>query len=336
MVIDIFTHVFPKPVMDRVLDIDPNVGWMGPRALAVPQLHDMDARFRVMDEFDDYHQIISMLSPPIEDITTPEQGREVSRHANDCMAELVQRHPDRFPGFVAAISLNDMDGAMEELSRAIRDLGAVGVQIYTDVKGRPIDDPEFDPIFAAMSDYGLPIWLHPTRTPEMSDYPTEDESRFDAWQILGWPYMTGVTMMRLVIAGVFDRYPGLKIITHHLGGIIPYNSTRVANSMFRMMRQQAAQQGPQKGGPHMRRPPDVQLKMFYGDTAIHGALAPLKCGLDYFGVNNVVFATDAPFGTIRDDLKMIDELDIDAEAKQRILSGNAERLMRGAGQAGSA
>ena len=161
MVIDIFTHVFPRPVFDRVREIDPNIGWMGPRALNMPQLHDMDARFRVMDEFGDYRQIISMLSPPIEDVTTPEQGREVARLANDSRAELVERHPDRFPGFVAAIAMNDMDGAMDELDRAIRDLGAVGVQVYTDVAGRPIDDPMYRPVFAAMSDYGLPIWLHP-------------------------------------------------------------------------------------------------------------------------------------------------------------------------------
>ncbi|NQU70844.1 MAG: amidohydrolase [Rhodospirillales bacterium] len=322
MIIDIFTHVFPRKVFDRVAEIDPNIGWMGPRALNMPQLHDMDARFRVMDEFGDYRQIISMLSPPIEDVTTPEQGRDISRLANDCMADLVAAYPNRFTGFVAAISLNDLDYALVELERAIKDLGAVGVQIYTDVKGKPIDHPDFEPVFAAMSGYGLPIWLHPTRTPDFADYPSEDESRFDAWQILGWPYMTGVTMMRLVMGGIYARHPGLKIITHHLGGIIPYNSTRVAQSMFRMMAQGEGD------GTHMRRPPDSQLKMFYADTAIHGALATLECGLDYFGVSNVVFATDAPFGTIRDDLKMMDRIDLDAESKQRILSGNALRIMK--------
>ncbi len=333
MVIDIYTHVFPRPVFDRVRDIDPNIGWMGPRALNMPQLHDMDARFRVMDEFGDYRQIISMLSPPIEDVTTPEQGREVARLANDSMAELVERHPDRFPGFVAAIAMNDMDGAIEELHRAIRDLGAVGVQIYTDVAGKPIDDADFRPVFEAMSGIGLPIWLHPTRTQEVADYPSEDDSRFDAWQMLGWPYMTAVTMMRLVATGVFARHPGIKIITHHLGGMIPYHATRVANIMTRLA-VQAARDGKESDGSHMRRPPGVQLKMFYGDTAMHGALAALECGLDFFGVNNVVFATDAPFGTIRDDLDMIARLDLDDGAKQKILSGNAERLIKGAGQKG--
>ena len=324
MIIDIFTHVFPRKVIDRVVEIDPDVGWMGPRALKMPQLFDMDARFRVMDEFADYTQIISMLSPPLEDVTSPEQGLEVSRLANDEMAALVDAHPDRFPGFVACIAMNDMDGALGELERAIAQLGAVGVQVYTDVAGKPIDDPAFSAIFEAMAGYGLPIWLHPTRTPDMADYAGEESSRFDAWQILGWPYITGVTMMRLVMAGVFARDPGLKIITHHLGGIIPYNSTRVAQSMFRMM----AGGNADFGGGHMCRPPDTQLKMFYADTAIHGASATLACGLDYFGTSNVVFATDAPFGTIREDLKMIDWADLDAESKQRIMSGNAKRLMK--------
>ena len=329
-----FNHVFPKKVLDRVLDISPEIGWMGPRALAVPQLHDMEARFRAMDEFDDYRQIISMISPPLEDITTPEQGREISGLANDEMAEMVSRHGDRFPGFVACIAMNDMDGAMEELNRAIKDLGAVGVQIYTDVAGKPIDDPEFEPVFDAMWEFGLPIWLHPTRTPEVADYAGEDESKHDAWQILGWPYITGVTMMRLVMNGVMARHPGIKIITHHLGGIIPYHSARVPRSMFRLMRAQAAEEGAGKRGPHMRRTPEAQLKMFYGDTAIHGALAPLECGLDFFGVNNVVFATDAPFGTIGEDLAMMERLDLDAAGKEKILSGNALRLIKKAGQAG--
>jgi aminocarboxymuconate-semialdehyde decarboxylase len=335
MVIDIFTHVFPKPALDKVLELNPNIGWMGPRVLGVPQLHDLDARFRVMDEFEDYQQIISLISPPIEDVTTPEQGGEVARLANDLMAEMVERHPDRFPAFVASLAMHDMDGAMAELHRAIRDLGACGVQIFTDVRGKAIDDAEFEPVFAAMAEYGLPIWLHPTRTPDFADFAGEDESRFDAWQILGWPYITGVTMMRLVLGGMFERHPAIKIITHHLGGIIPYHGKRASNSMFRLMRNQAREEGT-ASGPYMRRPPDVQLKKFYGDTAIHGAVASLECGLDFFGVNNVVFATDAPFGTIRDDLDMMDRIDLDADAKQRILSGNAERLIRRSGQTGTA
>ena len=224
MIIDIYTHLFPKAAYEKMIEMSPDLGNIGKRIANMGLLHDLDGRFREMDSYGDYRQIISLPNPPLEDVTTPEQGTEIARIANDAMAELVRKHPDRFPGFVAAIAMNDMDGAIEELHRAIRDLGAVGVQIYTDVAGRPIDDPAFRPVFEVMSEYGLPIWLHPTRSHEMADYAGEDESRFDAWQILGWPYMTAVTMMRLVATGMFARHPGIKIITHHLGGMIPYHS----------------------------------------------------------------------------------------------------------------
>ena len=115
-------------------------------------LHDLDARFRAMGEFGDYRQIISLPQPPIEDVTTPEQGAELARIANDAMAQLVDDHRDRFPAFVAAVGLHDSDAAMTELHRAIGELGARGVQVFTNVGGRPLDDPEFMPLFDAMAE----------------------------------------------------------------------------------------------------------------------------------------------------------------------------------------
>ena len=128
------------------------------------------------------------------------------------MAELVQKHPDRFPAFVAAVAMHDMDGAMAELDRAINQLGAKGVQVFTNVAGRPLDSPEFEPLFEAIWKFGLPIWMHPVRTSASSDYASEQLSRFEAWTIMGWPYATSVAMLRLVITGLFDRFPGIKII----------------------------------------------------------------------------------------------------------------------------
>ncbi len=330
MVIDIFTHVYPRPVLDRLNEVAPDLGAMAKFVDSTPQLHDMEARFRVMDKFGDYRQVISLGSPPIETLTGPAHGGEVARIANDAMAELVARHPDRFPGFAASLAMDDMTGAMAELHRAMDELGAAGVQIFTEIDGRPIDDPEFEPVFAAMAAYGRPIWMHPARSAQMSDFPAESEARFDVWQILGWPYMTSVAMMRLVLTGLFDRHPGIEIVTHHLGGIIPYHAERLAVSMQRVERQRERLEDGDSagGGNYMRRPPIDQIKMFYGDTAMSGAVAPLRCGLDFFGLNNVVFASDAPFGSIRKELDAVDRLDLAADSRHRILAGNAERLLR--------
>ena len=326
MIIDIATHVYPRPVFDRVKRMAPNFGSMGTRIDNSRQLYEFDDRFRLMDEAGEYVQIVSFSSPPIEEFMTPEQGNEIARVANDSMAELVSRHKDRFPGFVASLSMLDMDAAMTELHRAIGQLGACGVQIFTDVAGRPLDDPEFDPVFAAMKGYGLPIWLHPTRTPEMPDFASETTSRFDIWLILGWPYATAATMIRLVLAGLFERHAGLKIITHHMGGMIPFHEERVAGALHRLGLQAARAES---GGPYMRRAPMEMMRMFYADTAMHGAVEATRCGLAFFGANNTVFATDCPFGSIRKGLDMIERLELEEPVKQKILHDNARRLLRG-------
>ena len=328
MIIDIATHVYPRPVIDRVKRIAPTFGSMGSRIENTPQLYEFDDRFRLMDEAGEYVQIISLSGPPIEEIATPAQGAEIARIANDSMADLVSRHADRFPRFVASLSLKDMDSAMKEVHRAIRELGACGVQIYTDVGGRPLDDPEFDPLFAAMKNYGLPIWVHPTRTPDMADYASESSSHFDLWLVLGWPYATAAAMIRLVLAGLFERHAGLKIITHHMGGMIPFHEERIAGALFRMARHQAAKEKA-GSGPYMRRPPMEMMRMFYADTAMHGSVEGTRCGLAFFGAGNTVFGTDCPFGSIRKGLDMIDRLELAEPIRRKILHDNAQRLVKG-------
>jgi len=328
MIIDIATHVYPRPVIDRVKRIAPTFGSMGSRIENTPQLYDFDDRFRLMDEAGEYVQIISLSGPPIEEIATPAQGAEIARIANDSMADLVSHHKDRFPRFVASLSLNDMDSAMKEVHRAIRELGACGVQIYTDVGGRPLDDPEFDPLFAAMKNYGLPIWIHPTRTPDVADYASESSSHFDLWLVLGWPYATAAAMIRLVLAGLFERHAGLKIITHHMGGMIPFHEERIAGALFRMARHQAAKEKA-GSGPYMRRPPMEMMRMFYADTAMHGSVEGTRCGLAFFGAGNTVFGTDCPFGSIRKGLDMIDRLELAEPIRRKILHDNAQRLVKG-------
>ncbi len=326
MIIDIFTHVFPQPVLERMEAISPTFGWMGPRIRNMRDLYELDRRFRVMDEAGEYVQIISLASPPLEEVASGETAAELARIANDAMAELVERHRDRFPGFVASVSLDDVDSGLAEIHRAVGELGARGVQLFTDVDGKPLDDPAYDPVFGTMAALGRPIWLHPTRSPELADFSGEDESRFDLWLVLGWPYATAATMIRLVVSGLFDRHPGIRILTHHMGGMIPFHETRIEGAMARMA---AADSGEGGDRPYMRRAPLEQLKAFYADTAMHGALEARRCGMAFFGANNSVFATDHPFGSIRRGLDMVERLELDDRARQKLVRGNAERFMGG-------
>src|SRR5262249_44220218 len=130
-------------------------------------------------------------------------------------------------GFVASLPYNDPEASIKEARRAVTDLGARGIQIFSNVLGKPIVAPEFLPIFETMAAFDLPIWLHPYRGALPPDYPTEKRSEYEIWWTFGWPFETSVAMARVVFAGLFDRFPGLKIISHHMGAMAPYFAGRI-------------------------------------------------------------------------------------------------------------
>ena len=119
----------------------------------------------------------------------------------------------------------ELDGAGLD---AVGELGALGVQLFSNVNGAPLDDPRFDPILARMEALDRMIWLHPTRDAGRPDYATERESDFGIWWSLGWPYETAAALSRLVYSGQMDRHPRLRVIAHHGGGMVPHFSARLA------------------------------------------------------------------------------------------------------------
>ena len=333
MKIDIYNHIFPKRFYDSMMEVMSNPKDMLKRVTSVPMLVDLDERFRVMDRFADYCQVLSLASPPLEMLVGPAAAPEFARLANDGMAELVDRYPDRFPAFVASVGMGNPKEAVKEMNRAVKELGARGIQIFTNVGGRPLDEPDFLRIFEGMAAYDLPLWMHPTRGPSFSDYPGEKKSKYEIWWTLGWPYETSVAMARMAFSGLFDRLPNLKIITHHMGGMMPYFAGRVGPGWDQMGSRTSDEDYAALLKSLKKRPIDY-MKMFYADTALFGADSATECGLDFFGVDHVVFASDAPFDPekgpmyIRETIRVIDGLDIPAADRQRIYEGNARRLLR--------
>ena len=279
-----------------------------------------------MDEFGDYRQIISLPNPPIEDIAKGDMGLKLARIANDSMAELCAKHAERFPAFVAAVCLTDIDASIAEARRAIKDLGARGIQVFTHIAGRPLDHPDFRPVFAALEEADLPIWLHPARTAAMTDYPSEPKSRYEMWWCFGWPYDTSVAMSRLVFSGVFDRHPKLKIVTHHCGGMIPYFDGRIGAGLA-VLGSRTSDEDYSKVLPSLKRPHLDYFHEFYADTAMFGGAHGIKCGLEFFGTDHVVFATDTPLGPIGPTLEVIDRLELAPAARRKLFFGNAEKLL---------
>lgn len=324
--IDIFCHIYPDRFFQEMTKTSPQLSNMGKRLRSIKKLFDLDERFREMDTFGDYRQIISLPNPAIEDIATPEVGLQLTRVANDAMADLCRKHPERFPAFAAAVCLTDVEGSLAEIKRALDTLGARGIQVFTSIAGKPLDDPSFLPVFDLLAQYDLPVWLHPVRTSALTDYPAEQKSRFEMWWCFGWPYDTSVAMARLVFSGLFDRHPKMKIITHHCGGMIPYFDGRVGAGLD-VLGSRTTDEDYSQILPSLKRPHLDYFRDFYADTAMFGGQHGVRCGYEFFGADRIVFATDAPLGPIRPTIEVVDKLGLDNESMRKIKSGNAARLL---------
>jgi len=333
MKLDIFNHIFPKRYYERMCEVAPNGKDIHKRVRAIPAIVDLDARFRIMDRFGDYAQVICLGAPPLEAFGSPAVSMELARLANDGMAELVAKHRDRFPGFVASLPMNDPKGLLDEAERAVRELGAVGVQVFTNVLGAPLTAPPTLPLFELMAQLDLPIWLHPARGADFPDYQKEKKSHYEIWWTFGWPYETSVTMAHIVFEGLFDRFPDLKIITHHMGGMIPYFEGRVGPGWDQLGARTSDVDYTALLRKLKKRPLDY-FRLFYADTALFGAREATRCGLAFFGPERVLFASDAPFdpekGSMytRTTIEIIDRLDISTEERRAIYEGNARRLLK--------
>ncbi len=326
MFVDIYTHILPPAVAAALDQLGSGLG-IAQRMKTVKNVHYLDSRFRSMDEIADYRQIISLPNPPIEAFTTPKQAIDLAKVANDGMAELCRKYPERFPGFVAALPMHEVDPSVAEGIRALKDLGAKGIQLFTNVNGEPIDAKKYEPLFALAAEHDLPIWLHPTRTADFPDYTTEKFSRYEMWWCFGWPYETSVAMTRLVLTGLFDRYPDIKIITHHGGGMIPFYDKRIQNGLASLggRTKEEDYSGVLKS---LKRPFMEYFNLFYADTALFGNSLGLDCALKFFGEDHLVFASDAPFGPIKLHTDAIEARDFEKKTYNSITRNNAEKLMK--------
>lgn len=332
MKIDLFNHFFPKRFYEEYIMKGSGGKDIGKRVQNVPTIADLDARFRVMDEFDDYCQLLSMPAPTLESMAGPDQSPVLARVANDGLAELVAKYPSRFIGFVASLPMNNPEASVKEMNRAVTELGAQGVQIFTNVNGKPLDAPEFLPLFEEAARRDITIWMHPARGANFTDYLAEEKSKYEIWWAFGWPYETSAAMARIVFSGLLDRFPKLKIITHHMGGMIPFFEGRVGYG-WDVLGSRTSDVDYVSLLHSMKKRPLDYFRMFYADSALFGALPATKCGIDFFGLDHVVFASDVPFEPapglyIRETIRCIESLELSREDKNRIYEGNARRLLK--------
>jgi predicted TIM-barrel fold metal-dependent hydrolase len=228
--------------------------------------------------------------------------------------------------------MNNVEASLAEADRAIKQLGARGVQMFTNVAGKPLSAPEYRPLFARMVQHDLPVWVHPMRAAQFSDYAAEKESQNEIWFSFGWPYETTACMTRLIYSGIFDEMPTLKIVSHHMGGMIPYFSGKIQLG-FRQIFFGAPEKNPVAAEAGLKKPPVEYFKMLYADTAL-GEVAPTRCGHAFFGTKQCLFASDAPFdaeqgrGLLRRSIDAVEALEISKDDKRQIFEGNARKLLR--------
>ena len=331
MKVDIWTHIL-SPSYLRHLE---GAGQRGPGAFLSTQraLYDMDVRRSLVDAYPGYRQILAPIPGP-HVIVDPSLGQpglvELVRRNNEEMAELASRYPEQFAGWVAATPLADPDAATEEAVRSVRELGALGVQLEEDAINLPLHEERYEPLFAAMEQLDAGIWLHPYRTPATPGSPPE-AAPFILWQVVGWTFDTTITVCRLMFAGIYDRHPKLKLIAHHGGGLIPHLSGR-----FELI-PHAAKLDPtgslEEQLERLQKPPSEYLKMLYVDTAMFGAPHAVKCVVDFFDPDRVMFGSDAPFDTkgghyfIPATISDVEEAVADDAARAMIFHDNANRIL---------
>ena len=333
MRIDAYTHFFPKKFFDKMQEVAGDYKDMGKRVRSLPALFDLDHRKKMVDGFKDYQQILSYPQPPVETFAkTPAQIDELIRLINDGFAELCAKERDHFPGWVAQISLDAPDAGVREAERAINELGALGVQIYTNVVGKPLDRPQYLPFWKKMNELGKPIWMHPARGASMPDYIDEKKSLYEIWWTFGWSYETAAAMARLVFSKIMDNHPNLKIITHHFGGIVPMLEGRIGPGWDVLGSRTSDEDYVSLRKSLKKRPLDYFKQDFYADTAVFGGKPATKCGLEFFPLEKIVFASDCPFdpegGTMypRLTLEILDSLNIPKADREKIDYKNLEAV----------
>lgn len=333
-IVDAFPHILPRALFERMCAVAENPAarnWLtGTRRQT--GLFDLDLRFRVMDRFDGYRQVLTLATPPLEQVASGTTLKDLATMANDAMAELCQRFPDRFVGFAAGLPMDDTDAAIRELDRSIAQLGALGAQIFTNMNGHALDEPRFMPLFDSLAAHDRTLWVHGARSFIHPEFEGEDHSKYGLWLSLGWPYEMAMFMSRLVLAGVLERHPRLRILTHHGGGMIPTFGQRVgANAVGFQGAEHSAEFDVFRNLP---KPPLEYFKLFYADTTVGAVARTIRASIEFFGIDHVMFATDWPFGPATDEANLAptlrvvaEELDLSPADRDKLLGANALRVL---------
>jgi uncharacterized protein len=323
--IDAFCHVVPNKYREAILKKASGPSYYIETLSSLTPLFNLDLRLKAMDMYEGYKQVLSLGTPPIELFCSPQDAAEITKIGNDEMAELQAKYPDRFVASLAGLPMNNVDAALLEIDRTIKQLKFKGVQIFSSMNRKPVDRREFLPIYEKLNELGIPLFLHPVRDMNVVDYPDEKQPKYGTFVQFAWPFETTMAMSRLVMSGIMEKYSNMNVVVHHCGAMLPFFAGRAV----------LGRPEPGEVAPLTKSSLDY-YKKFYGDTVLGGNTAALMCGYAFFGADHMVFASDYPYpgGAERSDvalgalIKSVEAMNISDEEKSKIFSKNTRQLLK--------
>jgi aminocarboxymuconate-semialdehyde decarboxylase len=272
----------------------------------------IDDRLKGMDQNDIDMQLLTLTTPGVER-EAPTRGVKLAKLTNDGFAEIIDEHPDRFTA-LATLPLQDPPAAVEELDRSVNDLGLKGAMLLSNVNGKPLDSPEFMPVYERAVKLDVPMYIHPTS-------PINDKSMDDYRLVpmIGFGIDTSLAVLRMVFSGVMKKLPNLKIVASHVGGIFPFLRGRI----------ETCYNAYPECKVNIGDPPSTYLKRVWMDSVIYDNDV-LMSALAFSGFHKMMLGTDHPhqIGDIEMAVKRIKDLDVSDSNKSLILGGNAQKLLK--------
>ena len=278
MIIDIYAHHISERVAKYV--VKGKYYGEGKEFPFPPQNADPQARLALMDKYGVNIQALSQTTPLLLG-WNPQEAAELCRMSNEDNFALCKAYPKRFVN-ICIISLLDMPSAMKELDRCVNELDCRGVTIASSQNGKGLESREYDPFYEKVVKHDLPILIHGTHWECSPLMDMEHSWRF--LHVFGWDYDGTQAVWRLIFGGVLDRFPTLKIVTHHLGNYIPFFKRRIEANVNKFLKDQ------------LPKPITEYWGNIYGDTAVDGTVGAMPCGYAFFGSERMLYGSDYPFG----------------------------------------
>ena len=286
---------------------------------------DPEMRLGKMKEYGIEKQVLCLGWPGISGlctlVATEEETIRITKATNNGMAKIIERYSDKFIG-AAELPVSSPQDAVDEVERAVKDMGLTAVQLYTQTKGVPLDSKTLYPLYEKIMKLDIPILVHPAHPPQNQFRSYEDPDLVGGFI---WPYEITLAVSRVVLSGLMDNFPDLKFIFHQLGGMVPFHWSRLQGRRTRVVTGME---------PKSAKTMDNFLKIFYDTAIVRDHLPALQCAYETLGARQMVFATDYPYGPEGGEFHLractdgIKRMNISEEDRERIFDANARGLFK--------